>query len=280
MRQLWVSILPGMLALSCRVAAAGLALVPSDASPRLFAGAEKSIPVAWRNSGDALVTTQINLRLLQSSSSTVATLGEQPWKLLQVLPGQTVLDRVTLDLPNVQAKTRLLIQWLDDANHLFGFTEFIVYPTNILANLRPLVGANAVLGIFDPGNQLKPLLKAVAVAFEDLETSGIINCHGPIAVIGPFSNHEQAPAELREKIETLARKGVAIVWVQPPALPHDPLAPSYHTVTFGASGVVIAQSSLLANLAESPPSQLNLLHLCREALRPTPLSLPKPKTHL
>jgi hypothetical protein len=253
-----------------------LSLVPASEPVAVFAGAARTFPVVWQNPGDAPVTADLRMRLLQISSATAVTLGEWPWKKLQVLPGQTVLEHAALDLPEVKAETRFLAQWLAGTNHVFGATDMLVYPTNLLSELKPLAGEDQPAGVFDPGNVLKPLLKALSVEFENMEDSGIASFRGKLAIIGPFSSREQMPGDLKQRIETLAHKGSGIVWIQPPlSEPHE-LLPSFYPVTVGSGSVVVMQSSLVDHLADNPQAQLNLIHCCRLAVHPKPFVLPNP----
>ncbi len=214
------------------------------------------------------------MRLMQLTSATATTLAEQPWKTLQVLPGQTVIESATLDFPDVRAETHFLIQWIDTTNHAFGATEVRVYPTNLLAELKTLAGERLPVGVFDPANLLKPLLNALKMDCEDLQESGVARFTGKLAIAGPFDTREQMPGDLRERIEKLARKGAGVVWLQPPPESRDKLQPSFRIVPVGAGAVVVVQAQLIGNLADSPQAQLNLIQLCRLARQPEPPSLP------
>ena len=305
MKTLATLILLGLLGSFAGTVRGELRVVPASDPARVFAGAGRALPVLWRNTGDVAVAADVRMRLLQTSSATSTTIGEWPWKKLQVLPGQTISDRAMLDFPEVKAETRFLVQWLavgsgtgfqpvheGDATKanaaiistaeqtgkmpvpLLGTTEVLVYPTNLLTELKPLAGEDQPAGVFDPGNVLKPLLKAVGVKFEDLEDSGIASFRGKLAIIGPFNSREQMPGDLAERIEKLARKGAGVVWLQPPPSPREKLQPSFRTVPLGAGAVVIVQPQLVANLADNPQAQLNLLHFCRLAREPEPPRLP------
>jgi hypothetical protein len=251
-----------------------LKIVPPAESVRVFAGAARTFPVVWQNTGDATATADLRMHLLQTTSSTAIHVGDWPWKKIQVLAGQPVLEHATLDFPDVRAETRFLIKWIEGTNHFWGITEVMVYPTNLLTDLKPLAGEDQPVGVFDPGNVLKPLLKVVGVEFEDMEDSGIGSFRGQLAIFGPFESREQMPGDLTERIEKLARTGTGIVWLQPPPGSHDKLQPSFRTVLIGETAVVVVQPQLVANLADNPQAQLNLVHLCRLAREPEPPRLP------
>ena len=217
--------------------------------------------------------TEIRTRLYQTSSATVAPISEKPRKKIEILPGQTVLESLSMDFPAVNSETRFLIQWLEGTNQVVGKTELLVYPTNMLGELKLLLG-EATLGVLDPNDQLKPLLRQNRVEFSDLGETALEDFKGKLAVIGPFSTRAQMREGLAQSIQKIARKGVAVVWIQPPPGSKDPIRPSFGIVPAGRGVVVLVQPDLVANLQENPQSQLNLVYFCKLALNPTPLSLP------
>lgn len=246
-----------------------------DAQPKtVFAGEARRIEVVLQNSGSELAKADLHTRLFQTTTATAVLLREAEWKPLQVLPGQTVLEAATFDFPDVRAETRFLVQWLDGTNTVLGKTEVRVFPTNLLAGLRPLAG-EAPLGVFDPQNQLKPLLRSHAIEFQDLIEDGTDKFHGRLAIFGPFASKEQIRDSLADDLRTLAKRGVAVVWLQPPSGPRSPLKPSFYTVRMGDGAVVVAQGDLVSCLAERPEAQLNLIRLAETALHPEPLDLPE-----
>jgi hypothetical protein len=254
---------------------AQLQLLPNTELQRVFAGNGRRITLTWRNPSAETIAVVLRARLHQVSSATTIPLGEAPWKKLDLLPGQTVLESAMLDFPAVRAETRFLIQWVENTNTVAGSTELLVYPTNLLQDLRPLAGDEPI-GVFDPQNQLKPLFKALSIECSDLEDNDLENFPGKLAIIGPF----QSPAQMREglakQVKSLAAKGRGIVWLLPPAGRRENPKPSFYTVLAGKGTVVVVQPALVANLPESPLAQLNLIYFSRLALHPEPLVLPDP----
>jgi hypothetical protein len=239
----------------------------------VFAGDARKITAVWRNAGDKTATVEVGTRLCQTSSATVSPLAEKPWKKIEVLPGQTVLEFILMDFPAVNAETRFLIQWLEGTNHVIGTTDVLVYPTNLLAELKMLAGEEP-LGMFDPGDQLKPLLKSAKVDIVDLEDTGLEDFRGKLAIVGPYESKAQMREGSANQIQVMARKGVAVVWLQPPQDKRDKLQPSFFPVPEGQIATVVVQANMVADLAENPRSQFNLIHFCRLALRPVPPQLP------
>ena len=122
------------------VAQAALQVVPGENPPGVVGGAASNIRVVFSNPDHEIFDAEIRARFFQTSSATVVPVGEAAWKRLQVLPGQTVIESARLDFPAVKAETKFLVQWLENTNHIIGRTEVLVYPTNLLAELKPLAG--------------------------------------------------------------------------------------------------------------------------------------------
>jgi hypothetical protein len=254
------------------VARAQLQLLPDREPQRVFAGDARKITVTWHNAGDKSAVADVRTRLFQTSSATATPLSEKSWEKIEILPGQTVLESTSLDFPAVNAETRFLIQWLAGTNRVIGKTEVLVYPTNLLGELKPLLGEEN-LGVFDPNNELKPLLKQNHVEFSDLGEAALEDFHGKLAIIGPFQTKAQMREGLAPAIQKIARKGAAVVWLQPPPGPKDRLKPSFYVVPEGRNAIVAVQPALVSNLPDNPQSQRNLLYFCKLALAPEVLSL-------
>ena len=252
---------------------AELQLLPDREPQCVFAGEARKITVTWHNAGDKSTGADVRTRIYQTSSATAVPLPEKPWKKIEILPGQTVLESAALDFPAVNGETRFLIQWLEGTNQVVGKTEVLVYPTNLLAELKTLVGEEN-FGILDPSDELKPLLKQNHVEFSDLGETALEDFQGKLAIIGPFSAGAQMREGLAQTVQKIARKGAAVVWLQPPPGPKDQIKPSFYIVPKGKGAVVVVQADLVARLPENPRSQLNLVCFCKLALNPTPYFLP------
>jgi hypothetical protein len=256
---------------------AQLQVVPDSRPQAVFGGVNQNIFVQLRNVGGQSVESELRLVLLQTSMATAARSSEVSWKRLQVLPGQTALESIRLDFPPVRAETRFLLQWIADGRNVIGQTEVLVYPTNLLTQLKALAG-DELLGLFDPADALKPLLRTQAVEFVDLVEAGTDKFRGKLAVFGPFETKAQMRSSLRADVRALAKRGVAVVWLLPPPEKHQPLTPSFYVVRETDGAAVVAAHGLVAQLAVRPEAQLHLLGLAREALHPTLLDLPETET--
>ncbi len=256
-------------------AASQLHLLP-DAQPQcVFAGDARKINVVWYNAGDKTVDETIHLRMIQTTSATAVLLAEADWKELETLPQQTILESAPLDFPEVKAETKFLIQWLagPGTNTILGVTKVWVYPTNLLAELKPLVNGGAI-GVYDPQNILKPLLKNSEIELIDLKSSSFANFSGTLVIIGPFASHVQMPDDLAKQVKALAKKNVAVVWILPPSEYANKPVPSFYSVAEVTNSIVVVQSDLVYDLPESPQAQRNLIYFCKLALNPQPPALP------
>lgn len=248
-------------------------LVPATEPPRVFGGGSRTVPVRWRNGGDQPTSVALSMRIYQASSATAAPLTKTPWKELNLLPGQTVLESVTLDFPAVNAETEFLVQWLQNNSNVLGVTQVLAYPTNLVRELGVLAGAQP-LGLYDPQNQLKPLLRMVNVEYIDLEQQGLEDFVGKLLVVGPFASREQVSGWLSERLWSQARRGAAAVWILPPPQSGEPIKPSFYTVLEGKGAIVVVQAAMIGDLEQNPQAQLNLVEFCRLAVKPQPLHLP------
>ena len=250
-----------------------LAIVTNREPQRIIFGPAKSIPVMIRNAGNQNFDGEIGAQLWQTTSATAVCLGESVGKKFQSLHGQTVMESVPLDFPAVKAGTKFLIQWLADSNLVIGQTEVLVYPTNLLNELKLLLNGE-ILGVLDANGALKPSLERNGIKFLDLEETALENFSGKLAILGSFQSRAQMREGLAQAVQRIARKGAAVVWIQPPPEPKDEIKPSFYVVPEGKGAVVIVQPDLVADFSENPTSQLNLIHFCKLALHPAPLPLP------
>jgi hypothetical protein len=257
------------------VARAQLEIITNAAPQCVFFGATKEISVTFHNPGPQDFKNEIRARIYQASSATAAPWDELPARELRALTGQTMLESAPLNFPAVKAETRFIVQWLENSNHVLGRTDVLVFPTNLLDELKLLVAESENnLGVLDPHNHLKPTLKNSAIKFVDLEETEMDTFSGKLAIIAPCGPDDPEWRGLAGRIAKLAQKGTSVVWIQSPPPKRDKIWPSFYTVPENTNVVVMVQPELVADFPAHPQSQLNLIYFCKIALQPEPLGLP------
>jgi hypothetical protein len=270
------SLTSGLLLLSLPVAvAAPLEMVTNEQPQSVFCGAPAEVFAAFHNPAARNFAGEIRTRMIQTTSATAVLLSENPGQPLQVPANETVLASATLVFPPVKSETKFLVQWLEDTHRVIGRTEVLVYPTNLLAELKPFAGDEA-LGVFDPQHELKPLLKKLGLEFTDLEDADLELYSGKLAIVGPFQSRMQMREDLPDQLRALAKRGVGIVWLQPPRSRGEKLTPSFYSLAENTNVLVVVQPELVSNLSGNPQAQLNLIYFCQLAMQPDPGRLPKP----
>ncbi len=266
-----------LIALGCWSAAGQpkLEVVPSAEPQCVFAGSKASVRAVFHNAGDADFSGEMGIKLFLTSSSTMAPLAERHWKKLSVLAGQTIIESAPLEMPKVEKAVKALIRWVDPASHTAGDTEVIVYPTNLLHELKLLVGDDgANFGVLDPHHQFKQAFEQAEIKFIDLGETELSGFSGKLALIGSCEPDDPEWNGLAERIRAVAKKGTPVVWIQRAPRDEDAAAPSYYVAPQNRTAVVVAQPELVANLFDNPRSQINLLRFCKLALMPEPPALP------
>src|SRR5438105_2407897 len=124
-------------------------LVPEKQPRSVFGDGEREIGTIWRNPSDRPIEANLRMRLHQTSSATSALVSDSVWKKLQLLPRQTVMESALVSFPSVNSRTCFLVEWLEDPGRVLGKTEVLVYPGDLLKQLKPLAGEEPI-GVFDP----------------------------------------------------------------------------------------------------------------------------------
>ncbi|MEO7298745.1 MAG: hypothetical protein ABI042_09240 [Verrucomicrobiota bacterium] len=256
---------------------AQLEIIPAKETPLVFGGKTQVIEFIFKNPTDKAITADLRLQLFQASSATLLPIADaKPWKQLQVLPRQTVIENLPVEIPTVRAITEFRVRFSEDEKPIADL-KVRVAPEDLLKQLFALTEKTPT-GILDPDNQLKPLLKKCKVEFHDLEKdSGFDGFQGKLAIIGPFRSKDSVPENLKKRVSAKREKSLAIVWIQPPEMKADTLLPIYF-VRENENAIVIVRNEVVANLAESPQSQLNLIRATQLALHPESLQLPENET--
>jgi hypothetical protein len=83
-------------------AIAQVELVPEATPQTVFAAGPQEVRVTLHNPGSQTAEADIQTRLFQLTQASAVPIGDvRPWKKMQVLPRQTVLETVTIPFPEV-----------------------------------------------------------------------------------------------------------------------------------------------------------------------------------
>jgi hypothetical protein len=258
--------------ISCS-SSAELELVAEKQPQQVFGGSNCNVECVWRNEDGKPVFAEIATRILQASSGTTMPISVVPWKSLEVLSGQTVIENALVAFPAVEAETPFVVQWIERNGRVLGKTTVLVYPTNLLSRLS-ILGGGQPMGLLDPEKHFKALFTALSEKAADLQNLGGDRFEGKLAIVGPVSAKAEIGTDLYRNVKVLASKGVAVVWVQSPPANRDLLKPSFYFAKEGKGTVLAVQSYLVDDFAHRPQSQLNLIELARLAVHPELLTWP------
>jgi hypothetical protein len=247
--------------------------LPEPVPQTIFAGMPQKIKATFRNTGEKPVEIDLRTRLFQVSSATMMPLGNpQSWKKLQVLPGQTVIETASFEVPVIKTQTRFQIHWLDEKGSKMGRTDLMAYPEDMLKQLKTLAGEKP-LGIMDPSNQLKPILEKLKIEFAELNQEKFDSFDGKL-MIAVFTSKDQLPsAEDMKKLLARVKQGVSTVWVAPESSLAKTSHHLVHSFQLGTASFVVAHPNTISNLSTSAASQLNLLDFAEKALKIDAFSL-------
>ncbi|HYG22815.1 MAG TPA: hypothetical protein VEH04_08540 [Verrucomicrobiae bacterium] len=236
----------------------------------VFGGRLGNLEITVRNASDRPRRTALFYRLVQTSSSIAAPVGERKaFREVAFLPRQALLESVPISFPDVRAETEFFVQWSDADAQVIGVTRVFVSPTNLLNALGTELPGGLV-GVLNV-EPMTSVLRAAGLKVIDLDSMHGAAFEGRLVIVGAAASGGDVAA----RVQSLARSGCAVIWIQAPRERRDKLAPSFYTVAEQLGAVVIVQPSVLENLADDPRSQAHLVQLARIALHPEAPGLPQ-----
>ena len=257
-------------ALFCaQISQARLQIVQPATEPFVFSGKARQIEVVFHNVGTDDLAAPLSTRVFQASSSTLAPIGpHQDWKKLRVLAGQKVIETATFDFPDVRAMTVFQIRWLNGDNEI-GQSTVHVLPTNVLSQISVLT-TNKPVGLIDPDDVLKPLLKNCAVKYEELSAKKpFAEFKGRLVLIAASADADIVDAGLTAG----SKHPIIVLWMRELG-PHIGSVPNLYFVQAGQVQVAVVDANLFADLEHSALAQINLLRCIKTAQHPEKLKLP------
>jgi hypothetical protein len=270
----WRRILAPSFVLAWMMAsAAQLQILPEQRALVALAQESTRLELRVSNRSDRTQEAPLSTRLFQLSSATLMPAGDvRPWKKLTLLPHQTVVEHVQVAWPDVRAETRFEIRFFDQANERLGQIIVTVYPTNLLKQLASLA-RDKTIGLFDPANELAPLLRAFGMEVANLEEVGFTRFSGNLAIVAPIAADNPSTRELHEQVLALVKQGANVIWIVPRASTHPDL-----NVLWLDSGcrarVAVVPSEAVADLKHNAAAQLILIECARLMTAAHPLEHP------
>jgi hypothetical protein len=186
-------------------------------------------------------------------------------KKIEVASGQRTIEMVAVDYPSISSGTIFQVRFFDETKNVIGKITVQVLPTDLLKQLSTFCSNNPV-GIYDPENQLKPVLSKLQVAFEDLEDDGRFEgFHGKLLLAGPFSSSEKITENLKGRISAKEKGACSVVWMLPPQL-QEPFASVFVIREEGSEAVL--HDTAFKDLANSASAQFTLIRSVQLVLDP------------
>ena len=244
----------------------------SDQPPQaVFGGGKRAIVLQWRNAAAEPAQADLRFRLYRASAVSMLPIDEaRSWKVLSLSPGQTTLESLEIDLPQVRGEAAFVVAWFAGERKL-GTTSIHAYPEHLLQPLITLAGERPI-GLCDPEDRLSPAFKSVPSQVLK-ESEDIVSTEAALIIIAPMSSPNR-PNGLATAVKRKAASGAAIIWIQPsPKRALERVLPT-HLVREGSGLVVVTQASLVNNFSNSPLAQLNLVSLAELATGRVQLELP------
>jgi len=251
---------------------AQLEFPPESAAAIVFGGEPQtvSVRVHSRAAIDPVVTNSerkdvaVRFRLFQESSGVAVPLGPaQPWKRLSILPGQTLLETVSVEFPPVKRATDGLVRWETEEGQGLGSTRVRLVPTNLVAELKPLTSGGP-MGVVNASTAMTGLFEGAGLAVEDL-TDLPQRQEAHVIVVMPGELVETQPALLARRIRSWVESGRTVLWFKSD--------PSAWTSTLaerrpGQGSLVTVDAGMVERL-DTAEAQWRLVNLVRWACRPT-----------
>lgn len=251
-------------------------VVDSGPPQAVFSGEDRVIRVLIENPTEQKLEMNVSRRLHQASSATSMPVGPaKRWKTISLLPHQVSLETYRLALPAVRVGTHFYLEWLTDEGQVFGRTDLVGYPEDLLQGLGNRVGKTPI-GILDPGKHLSPLLRKLKLDLQDLDANaGLDSFAGKLAIVGPILSKSERPERLSKRVTDKAKQPMVIIWIQPPEPGQPEPFPPVYWLSGGQGKIVVLRSSIMRKLADAPEAQLQLLRCAEIGLHPEVLQLPE-----
>jgi hypothetical protein len=203
-------------------------------------------------------------RLFQEASGMAMPLRPaQPWKVLTLLPGQTLVETVSVEFPSVKRATDGLVRWEAEDGSGLGSTRVRVLPPNVLGELNLLAGRGPV-GVVDAAMESRATLERAGVVVEDL--ANLPRQPGAqLILIWPGELADTLPVPLARRVQGWVDSGRNVIWFKTDG-PSDGWAGPWAEARRRQGVLVLADAGTSERL-ETAAAQWRLVTLARWACR-------------
>lgn len=240
---------------------------PVESGLVALSGSSRSIQVAVHNSGDTAFDGTLSTHVVQVATSvTVPITGPRPWKTVSVAPGQTIIESITETFPEVKARTRFDVVWLDDQNNTLGRVSVMVYPADVFERFNEFASAESPIGLWQVPDQPRQWFVNADIEAMQLSDSRRLNqFKGQLVVVWPSSMSERLTSEFENALHARILNGMRVVELIDREDVRSDLAPFIQRNEIGRGVLVRAP---LSWLNEDPEiAQLRLVWLAELAMR-------------
>jgi hypothetical protein len=261
-----------ILTLSTAAAAQAPIEFPPDGSTSVvFGGKPQTLEVRVRHpssAGAAPVSDRtefaICFRLFQEASGVAAPLGPaRAWKRLSILPGQTLIEKASVEFPAVKHVSNGLVRWETEDGNGLGSTRVRVVPTNLLTELKTLTSGGS-MGVVDASTAMTALFEGAGLSVEDLADLPRPQ-EAQVILVMPGELAETQPALLARRVRSWVESGRTVVWFK---LDLSGWTGPWAERHLGQGSLVTAEAGMVERL-DTAEAQWRLVNLMRWACRPT-----------
>jgi hypothetical protein len=207
----------------------------------------------------------IHFRLFQVSSGLAMPLGPtRPWKVLDILPEQTLVEMISVEFPPVEHATSGLVRWETEDGRALGSTWVWVVPQDLAGELKALAGGP--VGVVGLGGGLQSLLEGAGVEAEDLaELPDQPDVR--LILVQPCELVITQPELLARRIRSWVEGGRNTIWFK-----QESMLPGWTGLWAEARrdhGVLVMVEAGMLDRMETAEAQWRLVSLVRWACRAT-----------
>jgi hypothetical protein len=259
-----LTILCSFLALACApiFGLSHLAVVEPANAPAIFPG-KNQLAIAWTNCAAERVSVEVKGRWFQMSSALGMPLPLEVTQKIEIAPNQTALKPITIDAPEVRARSSFLIQWRDADDQGLGTTKMTVYPRDILRELESIAGGQPP-GVVDGRGMFLRAFKAAKIEAHEMRPQETGGFRGKLLIVADADRSASTGSLI-----AVAAQGAIVISIAPPLMDEkQPLRPNFYGRAHGKGMLIFVQESFLESFDTNAEAQLRLVEICRMAAKP------------